>query len=121
MKKILVCDDDESILEAINLILTDQGYEVKTLQDSSDIESALREFEPQLILLDLWMSGSDGREITKRLKANAAFKNIPIIIISAINQGSKVSEEIQADGFIAKPFDLDHLVTTVEKFLAKTS
>ena len=113
-KKILVADDDPSILEAIQLILEDSGYEVVTTVNGETIYQMEKEY-PDLLLLDIWMSGQDGREICKYLKNNPLTKHIPIIMISASRDIIESAKKAGADDFLAKPFQMDDLLQKVEK------
>lgn len=81
-RRILVADDDPSILEVISLILEDAGYEVTTSVNGETVKK-VHGILPDLILLDIWMSGMDGREICKYLRANKKLKHIPVVMISA--------------------------------------
>ncbi len=117
-KKILVCDDDEGILEIIKIMLGESGYDVKTVNTGKGIEKKIEEYQPDLILLDLWLAGMDGREIIKVVRRNNSLKGIPVVIISALNDTEKISEEIHADGFLAKPFDMEQLLQTAKKYTA---
>lgn len=116
MKKILVCDDDEGILDIVRVILESKNYQVKTISSGKSIEKRISEYSPDLILLDLWIPGMDGKEITRILKRQSKTKNIPIIIISALNETEKISKEIGADSFLSKPFDINDLINVVEKY-----
>lgn len=115
-KKILICDDDQGITEVIQVILEENGYEVRTLLGGKGIEKKVQEFQPHLIFLDIWMPGIDGKEVTKLMKQAASTKHIPIIIISALNDAEKISKEIGADGYLSKPFDLTQLLDLVKKY-----
>lgn len=115
-KTVLVADDDLPILEVINIILQEKGYEVITVSDARAIEKTLKENAPDLILLDIWLSGQDGRDVTKRLRSNKGTRDIPIVFISAQNNVQKIAAEAGADGYLEKPFDIDHLVAVVEQY-----
>src|SRR5689334_12889493 len=97
MKKILVCDDDEGILDIVSIILENKGYEVKIINTGKGIEKKVLQYKPDLILLDLWLAGMDGKEISKILKRDTRTKKIPIIIVSALTETQKISQEIGAD------------------------
>jgi CheY-like chemotaxis protein len=115
-KKILVADDDPSILEAIQLILEDAGYEVITAVDGEAIYKMEKDY-PDLLLLDIWMSGQDGREICKFLKNRDTTKDIPIVMISANKDTEEIAKEAGADDFITKPFEMNDLLKKVSKFM----
>lgn len=116
MKKILIIDDDVSIQEALKAILDFGGYLVEATDDVELLLKKDKKDYPDLILLDLLLSGIDGREIAKQLKSDERFMHIPIIMLSAHPNASKSAEEGGVDAFIAKPFDMNELLDTVKKF-----
>ena len=116
MKKILVADDDSAICDSVRIILEEEGYFVDTTVDGNTILKMKNNF-PDLLLLDIWMSGMDGREIAKQLKRNNSTSKIPIIMISASRDIGKSAKEAGANDFLAKPFKMDDLLTKVAKQL----
>ena len=115
---ILVIDDDLAILEAIKLTLQDAGHEVETsTKDGRYINERIRKRRPDLIILDMLLSGHDGRDICKRLKSQEETSDIPILMISAHPNARHASLEAGADDFLAKPFDIDELLDMVERYL----
>lgn len=114
-KKVLVADDDPSILEALQLMLEDAGYEVQTSSDGKTVQE-VKENLPDVILLDLWMSGMDGRDICKVLKKKERTRHIPIIIFSANRDTERIAWEAGADDFITKPFEMDTLLNMIAKY-----
>lgn len=117
-KKILVIDDDEGILDAFDMMLTSVGYEVKTTPDTEYLDNLTKDQLPNLILLDVLLSGKDGRDICRQLKTKKKTKKIPIIMVSAHPNTGKTIQEAGADDFIAKPFEMDNLLEKVAKYLA---
>ncbi len=114
-KKVLIADDDPAILEAITFILEDADYDVKTTVNGQT-ERLAQEYVPDLILLDIWMSGQDGRDICKGLKTHKITRHIPVIMISANKDTKIIAEEAGADGFLAKPFDMKDLLSKVAHY-----
>jgi|SRR6185369_17376497 len=114
---ILIIDDDESILDAVSLLLSDFGYLVDTISHGEEARVKVPELLPNIILLDVLMSGVDGRDICKSLKQDEKTKHIPIIMLSAHPGVSKNMSEYGADGFLSKPFEIDDLLKTIEKFV----
>jgi CheY-like chemotaxis protein len=115
-QRILVVEDDPAILEVLQLILEEGGYAVEPVAGGE----ALGKFpngHPDLLLLDIWLSGWDGREICRTLKSREETKNLPIVLCSASRDGAAMAREAGADGFVAKPFDLDDLLATVARHL----
>ncbi len=115
-KHILVVDDDVSILDAIRLILED-AYQVSTVFKGEETVNKVIKTRPDLILLDVLMSGGDGREICKSLKRNIKTRSIPIIMISAHSSAHKSIKECGADDFLAKPFEMGDLLKKLKKFV----
>ncbi|WP_144281923.1 response regulator [Chryseobacterium echinoideorum] len=117
-KKILIFDDDQSILDVFKIIFAENGYEVQISQTSQDILDRVRAFIPDLILMDNWIPEIGGIEALKLLKNEDDYKNIPVIYMTANSDISSLAKKAQADDFIAKPFDLNKLERMVEKYLS---
>lgn len=113
--KILAVDDDEGILDALSLILEDSGYTVETLSKAEEIKKKIKIFQPDTILLDVLMSGVDGRMICRELKQSSLTKQIPLIMVSAHPSAKKGAFECGADEFLAKPFSTTQLIEIIEK------
>ncbi len=118
IRKILIVDDDEGIVDALKLILTEEGYSVATAYKGEEVYGTVLKYKPNLILLDVLMSGKDGRHICKQLKANPNSKTIPIIMVSAHPTAQKGALECGAEDYLAKPFDIDDLLVLVKKYIA---
>ena len=118
-KTIMIVDDDESILNSIKAILELEGYKVITRnKNDKHLYKLILNCSPQLILLDVLISNHDGRIICKRLKTDKLVCNIPIILVSGYLPASKNFADYGADGFIAKPFDVDELIFKIKKIIA---
>jgi DNA-binding response OmpR family regulator len=118
-KQILVVDDDLDILDAIEWMLVDAGYEVRT-SDKGDSAENLRSTSgglPDLIILDVLLSGKDGRTICKLLKSRPDTRGIPIVMVSAHPSAAGSARAVGADDFVSKPFDIDVLLAAVERHL----
>lgn len=114
--KILIVDDDESILDAISMILENEGFTVQAAAKGEQTFRYVDDFCPDIILLDVLMSGSDGRIICKQLKGNNQTKYIPVIMISANPTAEKGAKDAGADNFLPKPFDADDLLLMVKEY-----
>ena len=115
-KKVMIADDDPGILDALTIMLEDGGYEVETTTNGSTIRD-MKEELPDLLLLDIWISGWDGREACKYLKGQELTKHIPIIMISATRDLAESSKNAGADDFLAKPFQMDDLLAKVAQYV----
>jgi DNA-binding response OmpR family regulator len=117
-KHILVIDDDPSILHALESMLTMSGYDVAAIAENGPVlKSQLEKQHPHLIILDVMLSGSDGREICKRLKDTSQTSDVPIVMISAHPDVRESSLAAGAQAFLSKPFDMDELLTTISKYI----
>lgn len=116
-KKVLIIDDDQDILEPLSLLLEDEGYHVATTPKGEMTYTKIMEFHPDIVLLDLLISGSDGREICKQLKENKKTNAIPVIMMSAHPGAQDDSKRAGANAFIAKPFETDYLLRLIKKTL----
>jgi CheY-like chemotaxis protein len=118
-KKILAVDDDEDIVEVIRIILEDEGYEVSTLTSGKHVMDVISSVRPDLILLDVMLAGMDGREICRNIKAHQIFKYIPVVMISAShNLQALLKSPGSPNDFLAKPFDINNLISKVKMQLA---
>src|SRR5690554_1626131 len=117
IKKILLVDDNESILDAVSMVLEDAGYLVDQTLKGDEVYQKIAKFMPDLILLDVLLSKKDGRDICKKIKANEKTKHIPIIMISAHPNAEKSIKECGAEFFLAKPFETDVLLQTIKQSL----
>src|SRR5256714_13143125 len=118
-KKLLVVDDEPDILEFLHVILEEEGYTVVSSDKGEYLEQLHNGGLPDLILLDVLLSGKDGREIVKQLKSQEETKSIPIIMFSAHPSAEKTAREAGADDFVAKPFHIDFLLAVVCQKLLK--
>jgi DNA-binding response OmpR family regulator len=117
-KKILICDDDEDILDMLGLILEDTGYEIITEQNSSNLKHLIESRSPDLIILDLWMPVLSGDHVLKSLRRNPQTKDLPVIVISASREGKSIADQAGASDYIAKPFDFDELISKIDQQLS---
>ena len=117
-KKILIADDDAGIVDAMQILLEDEGYEVITTLDGEKVYEMYKQ-NPDLVFLDIWMSGINGSTVCKKLKADEATKNIPVIMFSANRDTAEIATQCGADGFLSKPFEIKELLEIVKKYLGE--
>ena len=110
-KKVLVVDDDQGILEAFKAMLESEGYLVEQSATGKELKTLNKSNMPDVILLDVLLSGEDGREICKRLKKNPVTKHIPVVMLSAAPEMKLSVITAGADAFLAKPFDMNKLLS----------
>ena len=113
MKKVLIVDDEADIIEILQYVLETQGYECITAFDGEEGLKLAREANPDLIILDVMMPKINGYKISRLLKFDAKYKDIPIIMITARSQ----NEDKAIGEYITKPFQVDEVVEKVKSYL----
>ena len=122
MERIYLLEDDDSIRKLVIYALGSQGYEAQGFDRPSDFWSAMEGPQPALILLDIMLPEEDGLSILQKLRASAATKRIPVIMLTAKNTeyDRVVGLDSGADDFISKPFELDVAVAKIQALLRRT-
>jgi CheY-like chemotaxis protein len=113
---ILIIDDDLSILETVSDILEFEGYPVARAMNGAEGLDMLEEVQPSLVLLDMRMPVLDGWEFARALQSRGI--RLPILVMTAAQDARRWAQEIGADAYIAKPFDMTELLSTVERLRA---
>jgi DNA-binding response OmpR family regulator len=117
MSKLLIVDDSTALLEVMQNILERNDYIVKTLNRPSGIFKEIKEFKPDMLILDIYLAGEDGREICKKLRNNLETKDLCILVFSASPKTLEDYKGYHADDFIEKPFDISVLVEKIKSVL----
>ena len=119
MKKILIVDDEQDIVESLKFVLENCDYSCYCAYNGEDGLKLAREIVPDLMILDVMMPRINGYKISRLLKFDNKYKNIPILMVTARSQEEDklIGEETGANEYITKPFDLDEVVATVQKYL----
>jgi DNA-binding response OmpR family regulator len=120
-KRILVVDDDAGIVEALSELLTIHDYEVCTVQRGDKVFENIVTYNPDLILMDIMLSGMDGRTICRALRAIESTSKIPVILLSGGNYETEntIRQSFAAD-FVQKPFDMNDLISRIERQLQES-
>ena len=118
MAKILVVDDEPSVLAVVRMVLELEGHEVSVAEDGADALAALDEVEPDLVLLDIMMPGLSGFEVAEEIRERNG-EQLPLIFLSAKAERDDIwtGWKLGAAGYLTKPFDTDELVEEVAKVL----
>jgi CheY-like chemotaxis protein len=116
-RSVLIVDDDATITSVLEFLLADSGYEVRSAGDGRVALQLSEEWHPDLILLDLMMPVMNGWEVMTRLRANPEMRHIPVLILSADQNVARKAMDLGAEGYIAKPFDVDDLLSRVASLL----
>ena len=119
MKKILIIEDEQDILDMATMILEDEGYEVSGISEYPGYENKVNASGADLVLLDLNLRGYHGEDICKYIKRTDSLKQTSVVIMSANRDVEAVKEEAGADGYISKPFDLTDFINIVKQYINK--
>ena len=120
-EKILVVDDDETILDVVEENLNQHGFQPTRANSGEAALNSIAQDKPDAIILDWQMPGIDGNEVLKRLQADENTKQIPVMMLTAKSEVSDVSESLMlgAKDYIVKPFDHDNLIVRLRNILRK--
>jgi CheY-like chemotaxis protein len=111
---VLVVDDDTSILDTVSAILSGEGFAVVSAASGQEALDVMSREQPVVILLDMRMPVMDGWAVARALRAQGS--SVPIIVMTAAESARRWADEVGAEGYLAKPFGLDELLSTVERF-----
>jgi len=117
---LLIVDDNPANLRLARLLLVGEGYEVRTAGDAVEALAVLETFRPRLILMDLQMPGLDGFDLTRRLKADAATRDIVILALTAyaMRGDEEKARAAGCDAYVAKPIDTRRLPALIARLLS---
>jgi DNA-binding response OmpR family regulator len=115
-RPILVVEDDPDLRSLLEMILSDAGWRVRTAPEGRAALFRAEEELPGLVLLDMRMPGMNGWDFAREFRARHG-RACPIVVVTAAENARRRAEEIGADGWLAKPFDLDGVLSVVSRFL----
>ncbi len=113
---VLVVEDDADLVSLMELVLSDAGYRVRTAPEGGAALARVAEEMPGLILLDMRMPGMNGWEFAREFRARHGHP-CPVVVVTAAENARRRAEEVGADAWLAKPFDLDDVLALVSRFL----
>ena len=118
-KKILVVDDEQDIVETLKFVIEAKGYICLCAYDGEEGLMLAKEEMPDLIILDVMMPKINGFKISRLLKYDNKYKDIPILMVTARSQDEDklIGEETGADEYITKPFEIDDVMQRIDKYL----
>jgi DNA-binding response OmpR family regulator len=118
--KVLIVDDNEDILFMLKAMLQYKNYEVEVKVSADGVEEMVEQWIPDLVIMDMLLSGTDGTEVCRKLKRNNKIAAVPVLMISALPQAAEKCLASGADYFIGKPFEMENLLETVSVAVSKT-
>ncbi|RZL00428.1 MAG: response regulator [Pedobacter sp.] len=120
-KRIHVLEDDSDISYIIEYLLKDEGFELQVSSTFAELKEKIKDGLPDLFILDVMLPDGNGVEICEDLKTDMFTKHIPVIMMSASSVNKEMSEQAFADDYISKPFDVDFVLSRINKILSKQS
>lgn len=120
MPRVLIVDDDLDLLTVVKSLLRKKGFEVLAYSDWDKAWESIQTCEPQLIILDVFLTGIDGLDACRKLKSSPISRHIPILVFSSFpNIAETAIYEYGADDFIAKPFEVNEIIKKIHYILSK--
>lgn len=112
-RKVLIVDDDRGILDSLQFLLQNEGYDVQTASGGEETFFLMNSFKPEVVVLDILLAGEDGRDICKRIKRKRQLMKTPVVMMSAHVMSDETLKETGASAFLRKPFDIDTFLDTI--------
>ena len=122
MHRVLVVDDESDVTELLQYRLEQEGYRVATLNDPLGFVVKVREFEPDLMLLDIMMPELSGIQLCRIVRADPSMKDIPVIFLSARGEVEDRIKGLEAgaEDYVSKPFNINELLLRISKMLKRS-
>ncbi|MFN0196852.1 MAG: response regulator [Planctomycetaceae bacterium] len=119
VSKILIADDNQQNCELLDAYLSGQGYQIEMAYDGEEALHKVAGFQPDIVLLDIMMPKLSGYEVCQQIKKNPVTKDIPILIVTALNEMGDIEKAVAAgcDDFLSKPINRMELTTRVRSLL----
>ncbi|MDB5279070.1 MAG: DNA-binding response regulator [Ferruginibacter sp.] len=114
MYNILIVEDEVELSHLYVRLFSLCRYRIKVVSAGKDIHAVITDYQPDVILLDIYLRGEDGRDICKEIKQ--IHQNIPIILVSTANQLKQMADACGADDYIEKPFDIYNIMNKVARW-----
>lgn len=118
-KKVLIVDDEQDIVETLKFVIEAKGYECLCAYDGEEGLMLAKQEMPDLIILDVMMPKINGFKISRLLKYDNKYKDIPILMVTARSQDEDkiIGEETGVNEYITKPFEIDEIMDKIDKYL----
>jgi len=120
-KKILIVEDEESLLKLESILLTSKGFEVKGATNGRAALEEIHKCLPDLVLLDIMLPEMDGFEVCRKIKQDPQTRDIPVIMLTAkkTREDMEKGREAGADCYITKPFKSAMVIETIQRYISK--
>jgi len=119
----LLADDSITIQKVVELVLAEEGFEIKAVNNGEEALAALGTFTPEIVLADIEMPKMNGYQLCDKIKTNPATKNVPVILLSGAFEpiDEELAKHVKADSFVVKPFESQELISKINASLVTAS
>lgn len=118
-RKLLLADDSITIQKVVELVLAEEGFEIKAVNNGEEALAAAATFKPDIVLADIEMPKMNGYQLCEKLKANPSTQNVPVILLSGAFEplDEELARQVKADSFVIKPFESQELISKINASL----
>lgn len=122
MIDVLIAEDEPAILQSLTFILERAGWKIASVTDGDAALETLRQQRPRLLLLDIMLPKRSGLEVLKQIRAEPSLQSVQVLILTARGQQQdrQLAMELQADGFVTKPYANADVVDEVNRLLSRS-
>lgn len=122
-RKMLLADDSITIQKVVELVLAEEGFEIKAVNNGEEALAAIETFQPDVVLADIEMPKMNGYQLCEKLKAHPLTKNVPVILLSGAFEplDEELARHVKADSFVIKPFESQELISKINAALVSAS
>lgn len=120
-KRVLIVDDEPNIVISLEFLMRQSGYEIRVARDGREAETALAEYQPDLVLLDVMLPHKSGFELCQTIRENPDWKSLKIVLLTAKGREMDITKGLSlgADDYVTKPFSTKELVDKVNALINK--
>src|SRR3989339_346496 len=122
-RKMLLADDSITIQKVVELVLAEEGFEIKAVNNGEEALAVIETFKPDVVLADIEMPKMNGYQLCEKLKAHPLTKNVPVILLSGAFEplDEELARNVKADSFVIKPFESQELISKINAALVSAS
>ncbi len=120
-KKLFLADDSVTIQKVVELILADEGFDVRVFSNGEEAWNAMRQERPDIVLADIEMPGMNGYQLCERIKADTELSDIPVVLLAGAFEpiDEELARDVKADDYIVKPFESEELISKINALLTE--
>ncbi|HBR22749.1 MAG TPA: hypothetical protein DD713_09410 [Nitrospiraceae bacterium] len=122
-RRLLLADDSITIQKVVELVLAEEGFEIKAVNNGEEALAAIETFKPDVVLADIEMPKMNGYQLCEKLKAHPVTKDVPVILLSGAFEplDEELARHVKADSFVIKPFESQELISKINASLLSAS